>query len=334
MPTSLACVIEAPMANEIIRRLMIEDLIRKDLKIKKIENEIFIPVKDGTNLQQCRIVYSDFDERHYENIKQTMASFIKRNGGDERSLPDKWIKLGDAIFVKELIDQTTFEAFERFMGVRRAYLYESVRGVERIPVVRHLYGLRGEIRHVEDGLTYFFDPEKIMFSAGNTNERTRIREMKLDGMTVLDMFAGIGYFTLPAVKYGHAEHTDACDINPEAIKFLKKNLSANGISKSVKPICGDARIACPIKAYDLIIMGNFKSIEYLPAALIRSKAGTKIILHHLVSQERLSKFIYDLENYCISLGYFTSIQEWHIVKSYSPKMFHVATTLEILKVQE
>jgi len=39
-----------------------------------------------------------------------------------------------------------------------------------------------------------------MFAAGNGTERIRFSEMDATGETVLDMFAGIGYFSIPMAK--------------------------------------------------------------------------------------------------------------------------------------
>jgi tRNA G37 N-methylase Trm5 len=36
-----------------------------------------------------------------------------------------------------------------------------------------------------------------MFSRGNVNERRRMGQMKATGETALDLYAGIGYFTVP-----------------------------------------------------------------------------------------------------------------------------------------
>jgi tRNA G37 N-methylase Trm5 len=44
-----------------------------------------------------------------------------------------------------------------------------------------------------------FDVLSVMYSAGNGTERMRVRELELrsDSEVVVDMFAGIGYFTIP-----------------------------------------------------------------------------------------------------------------------------------------
>lgn len=40
----------------------------------------------------------------------------------------------------------------------------------------------------------------------------------------MDLFAGIGYFTLPYLVHASAMHVHACEWNPAAVEALKKNL--------------------------------------------------------------------------------------------------------------
>ena len=51
----------------------------------------------------------------------------------------------------------------------------------------------------------------------------------IPGKTVVDLFAGIGYFTLAYLKHAGAEHVYACEWNPAAVQALTKNLVLNNI---------------------------------------------------------------------------------------------------------
>lgn len=65
-----------------------------------------------------------------------------------------------------------------------------------------LYGEDGWVEHRENGILYCFDATKCMFSSGNVSEKLRMASMKCAGETVVDLFAGIGYYTLPfLLKY-------------------------------------------------------------------------------------------------------------------------------------
>jgi tRNA wybutosine-synthesizing protein 2 len=49
---------------------------------------------------------------------------------------------------------------------------------------------------------------------------------------VLDTFAGIGYFTLPAVIHGRASHVYCYELNDDALQALRYSLRDNGVHDS------------------------------------------------------------------------------------------------------
>ena len=59
--------------------------------------------------------------------------------------------------------------------------------------------------------------------------------------TVLDMYGGIGYFTLPALVHGKAKHVYVCEWNPYAVQALSFNLEDNGVSNRATVFQGDCR---------------------------------------------------------------------------------------------
>ena len=66
-----------------------------------------------------------------------------------------------------------------------------------------LLGVDGWVQHKEGGVLYSLDVTKCMFSSGNTTVRQRMGQLDCRGETVLDLYAGIGYYTLPfLVKAG------------------------------------------------------------------------------------------------------------------------------------
>jgi tRNA wybutosine-synthesizing protein 2 len=149
-------------------------------------------------------------------------------------------------------------------------------GQRRKPRAIVLAGRPGEVAHRECGITYFLDPSRIMFSAGNRREKERLREMVRPGERVADMFAGIGYFALPAAIRGARVH--AMEIDGEAFSFLVRNIRANGVADRVLPQLGDCR-SCLSGTYDRIIMGHFDSCRYLGQALSHVREGSVLHVH-------------------------------------------------------
>jgi tRNA G37 N-methylase Trm5 len=49
-----------------------------------------------------------------------------------------------------------------------------------------------------------FDVTKSMFASGNGTERMRVARFPAAGETIVDLYAGIGYFTLPYLIHARA----------------------------------------------------------------------------------------------------------------------------------
>lgn len=63
--------------------------------------------------------------------------------------------------------------------------------------------------------------------------------------TVVDLYAGIGYFTLPYLVHARAAHLHACEWDSDALRALRHNLRANGVYSRCTVYPGDnARSAC------------------------------------------------------------------------------------------
>ena len=154
-------------------------------------------------------------------------------------------------------------------------------GPRRIPDTEVLYGTVGEVVHREHGCAFVLDPRLVMYAQGNLQERARIagavagsgREER-----VADMFAGIGYFTVPMAVQGARVH--AMEINPVAFGFLARNVEGNRVEDRVTLEEGDCRDLLT-GSYDRLVMGHFDAIRYLPEALAHARPGSIIHLHSL-----------------------------------------------------
>ncbi|MDN7013462.1 SAM-dependent methyltransferase [Methanoculleus sp. FWC-SCC3] len=148
----------------------------------------------------------------------------------------------------------------------------------RIPDIEVLYGTAGEVRHREQGYTFFLDPTKVMFSQGNRNEKARIASLVRPGERVADMFAGIGYFTIPAAMSGARVH--AMEINPIAFEYLQRNIMANRVRGRVTGELGDCRELLS-GVYDRILMGHFDAPSMLGDVLAHVREGSVLHIHSI-----------------------------------------------------
>eukprot|EP00758_Cryptobia_borreli_P005297 Tbor_TRINITY_DN4825_c0_g1::TRINITY_DN4825_c0_g1_i1::g.1515::m.1515/K07055/TRM12, TYW2; tRNA wybutosine-synthesizing protein 2 len=137
--------------------------------------------------------------------------------------------------------------------------------------------------HMENQIKYSFDVAKVMFSSGNTEERMRFGTINAKGERVVDMFAGIGYFTIPLAKStgGRPKEIHALEKNPNSVMYLKLNAMQNVVEDIVKVYCGDNRDVTGnylVGRCDRVLMGYIPSCkEYIPRAysFLRSSRESK-----------------------------------------------------------
>lgn len=208
------------------------------------------------------------------------------------------------------------EGIARFRHPRGILWIESIQDLTRTPKTQVVWGSCGEVSHRESGITYILNPQEVMFAMGNREEKTRISRMVQENTRherIADMFAGIGYFTLPLAKTGADVH--AMEINPIAFGYLLRSMEANGLSDRITPSLGDCR-QCLSGTYDRIIMGHFDAISLLPDALRHVTAGSIIHVHSIGSAEEAITTHAEKAD-------FSSTIDVHKVKKYRPHVWHV-----------
>ncbi|MDK2891065.1 MAG: tRNA wybutosine-synthesizing protein 2 [Methanoculleus sp.] len=189
----------------------------------------------------------------------------------------------------------------------------------RIPRVEILYGTAGEVRHREQGCTFILDPTRVMFAQGNRTEKARIAALVRPGERVADMFAGIGYFTIPAARSGATIH--AMEINPIAFEYLKRNIMANRVRGRVTAEPGDCRDLLS-GVYDRVLMGHFDAPSMLADALAHVRDGSVLHVHSIGDgSEMIQKEVADA-------GFSATVTSRR-VKKYGPHAWHMVQDVTI-----
>lgn len=78
-------------------------------------------------------------------------------------------------------------------------------------------------------------------------------------MIVVDLFAGIGYFSLVYAVHCNAKHVYCCEWNPHAVEALKQNAKLNHVEKKMTILFGDNRVVCPVNVAQHVNMGLIPS---------------------------------------------------------------------------
>ncbi|PIK60631.1 tRNA wybutosine-synthesizing protein 2-like protein, partial [Apostichopus japonicus] len=124
---------------------------------------------------------------------------------------------------------------------------------------------------------YCYDIRHSMFSAGNISEKIRVGSLICQGETVVDLFAGIGYFVLPYLVHAGATFVHACEWNPHAVEALKRNLELNKMKEKCQIHFGDCRKVCPRSVADRVNLGLIPSSECswpVACAALKPSGGT------------------------------------------------------------
>ncbi|EEB13229.1 conserved hypothetical protein [Pediculus humanus corporis] len=204
----------------------------------------------------------------HDNIVKFINSYVSENNLDEvmkNEIPRKWEKYGDFV----LFDQRTFESnvlkcqgetfwkkIAEILKCKRLAVKNKIKNDGyRTPNVTLLLGNDPWIMYKDNNILYTWNVEKSMFSAGNVTERHRIALFNCDNEVVIDLFAGIGYFTLPYIVHAKAKFVYACEWNPVAVEALRRNLELNKISYKCIILEGDNNLLCPKKKGNRINLG-------------------------------------------------------------------------------
>ncbi len=326
-----AVVIQRDGADKVLKILFSQKMIDKTHKIISDPSHIYVPLVADQTLPGLEIVDMDLPERRIiESPIKPIIPEIMKLGIPIGQIPRRWVKLGDSAIINYtgIHGTEVGSLFSSALRVSTVYtLTGRIEGKMRKPSLKILYGLGGDITHLENGVFFTFDPARIMFSPGNVNVRTSMKGIDASGKTVFDMFAGIGYFSIPIAKYGHPDIIFASEINPVSFHYLRENIQNNKVQDKFKIYNKDCRDVTLDRKADIIIMGHFDSPDYVEHALLNVKNHGRIIMHHLVKRENLKSYTESILKIFSKFGVNGKLLSSERVKSYSPNIWHYQTTI-------
>ena len=138
-----------------------------------------------------------------------------------------------------------------------------------------------ETEYKEYGCRFKVDVEKAFFSPRLSTERDRIANLIKDGETVINMFGGVGMFSIIAAKKKKCVVYNI-DINPSATKLCEQNIKLNKLVGKVESLTGDAtkiieeRLSG--KGDRVLMLLPEKSDEFLDSAIMATKKNG--IIHY------------------------------------------------------
>jgi len=277
-------------------------IFNRDLMVQKTQGYLCIPLVDKPlpvyvkefkkAIPTFEISVHEFPKKVKQPIKIIDALEDKLPPHLLASLPRAIDFIGDVAIIelppeleshKNLIGEAILETNKRVSTVlAKSSAVEGVFRVRRFEVIAGQS--KTETLHKEHGCTYRVDVAKTYFSPRLSHEHNRVASQVNEGETVVDMFAGVGAFSILIAKKHKNIRAYAVDVNPDAIKYLEKNIVANRVQGKVTPILGDVRKVVRKKLVgvaDRVIMNlPEKAIEYIDVACETLKAEGGIMHYY------------------------------------------------------
>ncbi|OWM83448.1 hypothetical protein CDL15_Pgr012929 [Punica granatum] len=277
-------------------------------------------------------------------IKQAAASLIKQKGLPEKlleQLPSRWERLGDIVVLPgtsfkdplwDTIGGELWPIIAKALNTNRLARQGCVAPTgTRDSTLKMLVGDNGWVDHRENGILYSFDATKCMFSWGNLSEKLRMARLDCGDEIIVDLFAGIGYFTLSFLVRAKAKLVYACEWNPHAIEALHHNLKANSVADRCIVLEGDNRITAPKGVADRVCLGLLPSSEgsWVTAVRVLRKEGGMLHVHGNVKDSDENTWVEHVANSIHSIatseGRCWEVTIGHVerVKWYAPHIRHL-----------
>jgi len=161
-------------------------------------------------------------------------------------------------------------------------------GIYRIKQLEWIAGERRTWTVVREyGCTFKVDLEHVFYTPRLSYEHMRIAKLVRPGEVIINMFSGVGLFSILIAKYASPRRVYSIDINPKAYELMIENIRINRVQNRVIPICDDAANAIIRKGLihiaDRILMPlPALALYYLPfalLALVRSGGYIHVYLH-------------------------------------------------------
>ena len=210
--------------------------------------------------------------------------------------------------------------------------------------LRRLEWIMGEKRtvtiHREYGCLFKVDLEKCYFSPRLSYERFRVAELVRPSETVINMFAGVGCFSILIAKRSKVDKVYSIDLNPWAIKYAIENIRLNGVEHIVEAILGDAKMIIEerfVETADRVLMPlPEKAYEYLDYAIeaLKPNGGTihyYDFIHAGKDEDPICKVKEKISRKLNKFGFDFKVEFGRIVRTVGPRWFQVVLDVRVNK---
>ena len=220
------------------------EILDNSVKISADEMFLYLPLTrepapdalrnfpEETELNEC-----DFEIQEKKPVPEDLLGFspVYEVIGDIALLEDpdldtqKASRIADALLRAHPNVKTVLKPLTPVIGEFRVREFEVIAGEPRTETIHREYGCR-----------YQVDLSRAYFTPRLSTERSRVLSWVKKGDIVVDMFSGVGPYSILIAKNKKPSKVLAIDKNPEAVRYLRENIILNSV-KNIEAIEGDAR---------------------------------------------------------------------------------------------
>ena len=274
-------------------------------------------------------------------LKKALENVLSNKESEE--LISAFDQIGDIIIVripdsllskKKIIGETLLNEVK----IARSVFYQAS-AVEGDFRTRNLEILAGEDKteteYKEFGCKFTVDVENAFFSPRLSTERERIANLVTDGEVVVNMFAGVGMFSIMAAKKKRCT-VYSIDINPLASSLCERNIVSNKLLGKVISINGDASKIIKEQLEDksdrTLMLLPERSDEFLTSAINATKSGGIIHYYsHIHADKKLDAGKLSEEHYLHTSPIKSEILGSKIVRPVGPRYYQTVVDVRITK---
>lgn len=332
------CIKVPKKKGESIRKMLLElEILDNSVKIGADEMFLYLPLTrepapdelrsfpEETELNEC-----DFEIQEKKPVPEDLLGFSPAYEviGDIALLEDpdldtqKASRIADALLRTQPNVKTVLKPLTPVIGEFRVREFEVIAGEPRTETIHREYGCR-----------YKVDLARAYFTPRLSTERSRVLSWVKEGDTVVDMFAGVGPYSILIAKRKKSSKVLAIDKNPDAVRYLRENIILNSV-KNIEAIEGDAREEAKRFAgtADHVIMNlPHNAFEFLDSAVLLTKPGGIIHYYGITPEDDLFESSIELIRAAAEkAGRKIEILDKRVVRSYAPHQYNICIETRVI----
>lgn len=246
----------------------------------------------------------------------------------EPLLPKKHI-IGKALMEVQKNVRTVLNQISPVKGEFRTRELEVIAGENRTETI-----------YRESGCAFKVDLTRAYFSPRLATERLRVAKMVQPDETVVNLFAGVGSYSIIIAKHSQAALIYSIDINPYAFEYMQTNIRINKVGDRVFAILGDAREVVEKeltgKADRVLMPLPELSRDFFDVA-IKVLKPTGGVIHFYDYGEEPDIFgpsIAFVRTSSAEKGFETAVSGARKIRSYATRCYHIALDLNLKPLAE